>query len=93
MDSNTGKKLANTYVAEESGGGGGGVPAAAGPLALGVEDGEEEGAHASGWVEVGEGVVGVVGGLEVGGLVPGVPDETVMASFWPAWQWLPKVQI
>lgn len=94
MDSRTGKKLANTDIDEESYGGGG-VPAgdvaeAGGLPAFGVEDGV--GAHASGWVEVGEGVVGVVGGLEVGGLAPGVP-ETVMASFWPIWQWLPKVQM
>ncbi|CAI9786913.1 unnamed protein product [Fraxinus pennsylvanica] len=87
MDSRTGKKLANTYVEEESGAGGGmlagGFAKAVGPPALGVDDGV--GAHVSGRLEVGEGVAGV----EVGGLVPGVP-ETVIASFCPAWQWLPK---
>lgn len=53
------------------------------------------GAQASGWAEAGEGVVGLAGGaMVVGGLAPpGFDDPTVMASFCPNRQWLPKVQM
>lgn len=63
------------------------------PPAVGPDVGA--GAQSAGVPELGEGVVGVVGGegLPTGdGELPGVA-ETVMASFWPAWQWRPNVQM
>lgn len=66
-----------------------------GPPAVGPEVGAR--VQSAGVLELGEGAVGVlvVGGvgLPVGdGEDPGVA-ETVMASFWPAWQCQPNVQM
>lgn len=85
-------RLANTAVEEEGGGGGIMDPPAG---FAGVDDeGEGAGAQSSGMLEFGEGATGGLEGvLVVGGLAaPGVP-ETDMASFCPAWQCLPMVQM
>ena len=88
------EKPANTADEAESGGGDttSGLDVAVGPSAFGVG---ASGGQASGSVlEVGDGVAGVVGVLGVVGGVaaPGVA-ETVMASFWPDWQWEPKLHM
>ena len=84
--------------AEEGGGGGTEVPWGVGPPAVGGDEGA--GAQSAG--EVGDGAVGgavVVGGggggagvFAEGGEAPGAA-ETVIDSFWPAWQWRPMVQM
>ena len=93
------KILAKTRDDEESGMAVGllfdGVVDPAGPPAVGPDVGA--GVQSSGVPELGGGAVGVVVvggvGLPVGdGDGPGVA-ETVMASFWPAWQCRPNVQM
>nr|GMC68834.1 hypothetical protein Iba_chr03aCG0960 [Ipomoea batatas] len=86
------KKPATTAGEEESGEDG------VFPATPGEVEREGEGASAvvgHGADEVGEGVVGVDGVGAVGGrLGAGAPlPVTVMASFWPAWQCLPKVHM
>nr|GMC71383.1 cucumber peeling cupredoxin-like [Ipomoea batatas] len=86
------KKPATTAGEEESGEDG------VFPATPGEVEWEGEGASAvvgHGADEVGEGVVGVDGVGAVGGrLGAGAPlPVTVTASFWPAWQCLPKVEM
>lgn len=89
------EKPATTAGEEELSGGGEdpGVAFTVGPPAV---DGDGTGAQAAGWFDDGDGVVGGVvagggSGAEVGteGEAPGAAAETVMASFWPDWQWVP----